>query len=412
MVEDRIAALEERVAALEGSGACRAAEGRVEPRPRRASGPDRRAAASPQPAARRHRRDAACPPSARRRATRASPSPRRGDAPAVAPGAPRARVPRGPAPAAPARDLEDFVGGSVLAWLGGVAVLAGLAFLLTIAISRGWIGEGARTALAGVLSLGLLGAGVWLRERAARRGLAGRGGGRHRRHASARSSSPARSTTSFPAPLALLGAFATGAVATCAGDPLARAGDGLARAARRAVGAGRARRVRRRRQVFLAIAYAATIAVLVWQRWTALGGLRLRQRDAAVGRVVRWPTRRRSARARRSSARSTAALRASASRPTAAACAGRDRPGGAHAHPPGSRVALLGLNAADPGRRRLVRRSTASRGSSRSPSRTSRSASPPPASRGSRASSRWSCSRSASCWPTSRSPRSPPACRW
>ena len=30
----------------------------------------------------------------------------------------------------PQRDLEDFLGGSVLAWLGGVAVLAGLAFLL------------------------------------------------------------------------------------------------------------------------------------------------------------------------------------------------------------------------------------------------------------------------------------------
>src|SRR4051812_17114575 len=73
------------------------------------------------------------------------------------PQAPRsAAPPSGPArPAAalpPARSLEDFVGGSVLAWLGGFAVLAGLAFLLTIAISRGWIGEGARTALAGGLS--------------------------------------------------------------------------------------------------------------------------------------------------------------------------------------------------------------------------------------------------------------------
>ena len=65
------------------------------------------------------------------------------------------------------RDLEDFVGGSVLAWLGGVAVLAGLAFLLTIAVSRGWIGEGARTALAGALSPGCSAPGVWLRERSA-----------------------------------------------------------------------------------------------------------------------------------------------------------------------------------------------------------------------------------------------------
>ena len=50
-------------------------------------------------------------------------------------------------PAGPSRkrDLEDLLGGRVLAWLGGVAILAGLAFLLTIAISRGWLGEGART---------------------------------------------------------------------------------------------------------------------------------------------------------------------------------------------------------------------------------------------------------------------------
>ena len=53
----------------------------------------------------------------------------------------------------------------MLAWVGGVAILAGLAFLLTIAISRGWLGEGARTALAGLLSLGLLATGVRLRGR-------------------------------------------------------------------------------------------------------------------------------------------------------------------------------------------------------------------------------------------------------
>src|SRR4051794_12653337 len=77
-----------------------------------------------------------------------------------------------PAPAAPAPrrqlDLEDFLGGSVLAWLGGGAVVAGLAFLLTVAVSRGWLGEGARTALAGALSLGLLSFGVRLRERRGR----------------------------------------------------------------------------------------------------------------------------------------------------------------------------------------------------------------------------------------------------
>src|SRR4051794_5989682 len=92
------------------------------------------------------------------------------EAPPAAPTGPTTSdTPRIPTGAVrPARDLEDLVGGRVLAWLGGVAVLAGLAFLLTIAVSRGWLGEGARTALAGALSLGLLAAGVRLRERRGR----------------------------------------------------------------------------------------------------------------------------------------------------------------------------------------------------------------------------------------------------
>src|SRR3954471_5690017 len=64
-----------------------------------------------------------------------------------------------------ARDFEDLVGGTALAWLGGIAVLVGLAFLLTMAASRGWLGEGTRTALAGAGSLALLALGVRLRER-------------------------------------------------------------------------------------------------------------------------------------------------------------------------------------------------------------------------------------------------------
>lgn len=65
-------------------------------------------------------------------------------------------------------DLEDLLGGRVLAWTGGVAVVAGIAFLLAIAVSRGWIGPGARTLLAGALSLGLIAAGIWLYERRGR----------------------------------------------------------------------------------------------------------------------------------------------------------------------------------------------------------------------------------------------------
>jgi uncharacterized membrane protein len=65
-------------------------------------------------------------------------------------------------------DLEELIGGRVLAWVGGAAVVAGLALLLALGISQGWIGEGARTLLAAGLSLALLGAGVWLQERRGR----------------------------------------------------------------------------------------------------------------------------------------------------------------------------------------------------------------------------------------------------
>jgi uncharacterized membrane protein len=61
--------------------------------------------------------------------------------------------------------LEDLLGGRVLAWTGGLAVLLGVVLLLAIAVSHGWLGEGARTLLAGTMSLALIGAGVWLHER-------------------------------------------------------------------------------------------------------------------------------------------------------------------------------------------------------------------------------------------------------
>jgi uncharacterized membrane protein len=73
-------------------------------------------------------------------------------------------------PDRPARelDLEQLLGGRVLAWVGGVAILAGLALLFPLAVSRGWIGEGARTAIGFVLSAGLVALGAWLHGRRGR----------------------------------------------------------------------------------------------------------------------------------------------------------------------------------------------------------------------------------------------------
>jgi len=99
----------------------------------------------------------------------ASPVAPAGAATAPAPGpAPAATPAQNPPPAPAARprpSLEDLLGGRVLAWAGGLAVLVGIALLLAIAVSNGWIGEGARTLLAGSFSLALIGAGIWLQER-------------------------------------------------------------------------------------------------------------------------------------------------------------------------------------------------------------------------------------------------------
>src|SRR4051812_11518468 len=64
----------------------------------------------------------------------------------------------------PATSLEDLVGGRVLAWAGGGAVLLGLVLLFAIAVSRGWIGEGARTLMGALGAFALGAAGVWLQE--------------------------------------------------------------------------------------------------------------------------------------------------------------------------------------------------------------------------------------------------------
>ena len=105
-------------------------------------------------------------------APRVDPAPVPTEAPAPAPVTPRPATyaPRRPAPAPsrrarPSRGVEDLFGGRVLAWIGGVAVLVGIALFFALAVSNGWIGETARVVLAGIGSAALLSVGVWLRER-------------------------------------------------------------------------------------------------------------------------------------------------------------------------------------------------------------------------------------------------------
>jgi uncharacterized membrane protein len=161
MDEARIARLERhveelgrRVASLEQpEAAARLAEG-LPARQRPADAAETRHSPAPSPAT--------TPP-----APPAAPSPR--------PARPQPRPAHKPAPTLRERlgldsgdGLEDLLGGRILAWTGGVAVLLGIVFLFAVAVSKGWIGEGARTALAALASTGLLALGVWLHERRAR----------------------------------------------------------------------------------------------------------------------------------------------------------------------------------------------------------------------------------------------------
>ena len=81
------------------------------------------------------------------------------------PAAPRFELPPPPANRAASPNLEDLLGGRVLAWAGGLSLLAGLLFFLVIAISRDWIGQEARTLLAAATSMALLTLGAHTYER-------------------------------------------------------------------------------------------------------------------------------------------------------------------------------------------------------------------------------------------------------
>ncbi len=208
------------------------------------------------------------PPAAARPAAAAWP------APTTAPIAVAASPPPATPPPAARRerpDLEELLGGRVLAWTGGVAVLAGIAFLLAIAVSRGWIGPAGRTLVAGTLSLAMIGAGAWLYE--------------HRRRTDAALAALASGIAGLfvtvavggpvygvlPAMVALLLALATGALATTFAVRWESRGIGalgIVGALMAPVLAGAPSTSTTLALLWLAAASGA--AVLVWQRWNWL----------------------------------------------------------------------------------------------------------------------------------------------
>jgi uncharacterized membrane protein len=65
----------------------------------------------------------------------------------------------------PEETLEDLLGGRVLAWVGGLAIVVGIVLFLVIAVDRGWLGIEARIALAFLGSAVLLAVGLFLYEK-------------------------------------------------------------------------------------------------------------------------------------------------------------------------------------------------------------------------------------------------------
>jgi uncharacterized membrane protein len=206
-----------------------------------------------------------------------SPRPRR-VAPArpTAPSEPRPTAPRTaqaprPEPAVARPDMEELLGGRVLAWLGSFAVLLGTLFFVGMAISRGWIDPATRAVIAVLSSSALLVAGIWLYERQGRLEAA---------LAMVACALSGLFATVFvatqlydliPAPLGLVGAAAIGVVAVAIAvrwDSTVVAAIGILGAlfAPVLVGAGASDLS----LAFVTIALVASVAVVVWRRWNWL----------------------------------------------------------------------------------------------------------------------------------------------
>jgi uncharacterized membrane protein len=74
-------------------------------------------------------------------------------------------APTAPAPSRSFADLEEQLSSRLLAWVGGIALVLGAMFFLSLAFSRGWIGPEARILIGLVVGAAALLAGAWLFER-------------------------------------------------------------------------------------------------------------------------------------------------------------------------------------------------------------------------------------------------------
>jgi uncharacterized membrane protein len=164
--------------------------------------------------------------------------------------------------------MEDLLGGRVLAWLGGIAVLVGIAFFFALAISHGWIGPAARTLIAGAGALLLLAAGIWLHDHKGRTDAALAAVSTAAAALFATVTVAAQVYHLVPPPVGLLLAAAVGAIATTLAvrwEARGVAALGIVGCLLAPVLVGAPSNVSS--MAFLLVAGAAASAVLLWQRW-------------------------------------------------------------------------------------------------------------------------------------------------
>jgi uncharacterized membrane protein len=178
----------------------------------------------------------------------------------------------------PGMSISDVVGGRVLAWLGGMATLAGIVLFLAMAISHGWIGQETRVLLAAAASLALMAGGVWLHDRRGRTEAAVAMVGAATAGLFATLLVAGDGYHLLPGPLAVLGSLSVGAVATAlairwAGRAIGGLGLlGALLCGLLVVGSPDAATV-----AMAAVAGGCAMTVVVWQRWgwLALGAVLL-----------------------------------------------------------------------------------------------------------------------------------------
>lgn len=182
--------------------------------------------------------------------------------------------------------FEELFGGRVLAWVGGLAILLGAVLFMGMAISHDWIDEATRTVIAMLGSIALLGTGVWLHERKGRAeaALAAVASAISGLYVTLLVATQAYELIApglglaFAASIAAVGLV----IAVRWSSPIVAAVGALgALAAPILVGTGTAGVS----IAFVAVALAATVGILIWQRWDwlALGAF-----VVSVPQVVAW----------------------------------------------------------------------------------------------------------------------------